>query len=130
MRRTRSALASIISTVTLVTPTRDRAHTLGRAVRSVLAQTHADWELVIVDDASSDDTAGAAASFRDARIRYVRAPEHLGVTGAKNLGLDEARGEWIGILDSDDELVPHALASLLSVTERVPRVEAISCNCV
>ena len=120
----------MIPSVTLVTPTRNRAHTIGRAIRSVLAQTHADWELVVVDDDSSDDTERAVASFEDERIRYVRLREHAGPTGAKNRGFDEARGPWIGVLDDDDELVPRALQTLLAVTHRIPRVDAISCNCV
>jgi glycosyltransferase involved in cell wall biosynthesis len=117
--------------VTLVTPTRNRAHTIARAIRSVLAQTHGDWELVIVDDASTDETDRVVASFSDPRVRFVREPHHVGVTGAKNRGLDEARGAWLGILDSDDELVPHALDTLLGTLDRVdPRLDAISCNCV
>ncbi len=117
--------------VTLVTPTRNRRHTIARAVRSVLAQTHGDWELVVVDDASTDDTAEIVRGFGDARIRYVVEREHVGVTAAKNRGLDEARGAFIGILDSDDELVPHALDTLLGALDRVDeRLDAISCNCV
>jgi len=129
----------LIPSVTLVTPTRNRAHTIGRAIRSVLAQTHAEWELVVVDDAGTDDTERVVASFGDPRIRYVRLDEHAGPTGAKNRGFDEAsrlrsdgkaRGPWIGVLDDDDELVPDALRTLLAVTQRIPRVDAISCNCI
>jgi glycosyltransferase involved in cell wall biosynthesis len=120
----------LIPSVTLVTPTRNRAHTIGRAIRSVRAQTHADWEMVVVDDASTDGTERAVASFDDSRIRYVRQTEHVGPTGAKNRGFDEARGHWIGVLDDDDELVPRALETLLRVADRIPRVDAISCNCV
>ena len=120
----------MIPSVTLVTPTRNRAHTIGRAIRSVLAQTHVEWELVVIDDASTDDTANVVASFRDPRIRYVRLDEQAGPTGAKNRGFDEAKGPWIGVLDDDDELVPRALQKLLDVTRRIPRVDAISCNCV
>lgn len=117
--------------VTIVTPTRNRAHTIARAVRSVLQQTHRDLELVVVDDASTDDTADVVSAFRDPRVRYVREAGHVGVTAAKNRGLDEARGEWIGILDSDDELVPHALDTLFGALDRVdPKLDAISCNCV
>jgi glycosyltransferase involved in cell wall biosynthesis len=121
----------LIPSVTLVTPTRNRAHTIGRAIRSVLGQTHADWKLVVVDDASSDDTERVVASFGDARIRYVREAEQVGPTGAKNRGFDEARGaSWLGVLDDDDELVPRALETLLGVADRIPRVDAISCNCI
>ena len=117
--------------ISLVMPTYNRRATIGRAIASVRAQTHADWELVIVDDGSTDDTASAVAAFPDARIRLVREPQNLGVTAARNRGLDEARGDFIGMLDSDDEIVPHALATLLGALTTVsPRLDAISCNCL
>ncbi|HEY1956547.1 MAG TPA: glycosyltransferase family 2 protein [Polyangiaceae bacterium] len=117
--------------ISLVMPTYNRRATIGRAIASVRAQTHAEWELVIVDDGSIDDTASVVAAFRDARIRFVREPENAGVTAARNRGLDEARGDFIGMLDSDDELVPRALETLLGALRTVsPRLDAISCNCV
>lgn len=84
-----------------------------------------------MDGASTDDTRAVIATFDDVRIRYVRERSNDGITAARNRGLDEARGEWIGMLDSDDELTPHALAVLMTVRGRFgPRLDAISCNCV
>src|SRR5579885_1650883 len=114
--------------ISLVMPTYDRRATIGRAIASVRAQTYADWELVIVDDGSTDDTASAVAAIPDARVRFVREAHNQGVTAARNRGLDEARGDFIGMLDSDDELVPQALATLLGALATVsPRLDAISC---
>ncbi len=116
--------------ISLVMPTFNRAHVLGRAVRSMLAQTHDDWELVIVDGASTDDTEAVVRAFGDPRIRLVRQPENTGHISGRNLGLDEARGEWLGMLDSDDELVPQALGMLMRALDEVdPELDAISCNC-
>lgn len=114
-------------------PTRNRAHTIGRAIASVRAQTHDDWELVIVDGASTDATREtvSALSLGDPRVRFIAEPADGGVTAGRNRGLDESRGEWIGMLDSDDELVPNALETLLAQLDRIsPRLDAISCNCV
>ncbi len=115
----------------IVMATYERAHTLPRAIKSVLAQTFTEWELVIVDDGSSDGTREVIANFSDARIRYVRHPHNRGVTAAKNTGFDHARGPWLSTLDSDDEMVPRALATFAATLERVdPNLDAIACNCL
>jgi GalNAc5-diNAcBac-PP-undecaprenol beta-1,3-glucosyltransferase len=117
--------------ISLIMPTYNRAALIGRAIKSVLAQTNTDWELVIVDGASTDATKDVVRSFADPRIRLVEQHTNLGVTSGRNAGLDEARGDWIGMLDSDDELVPRALDTLMNVLSDVdPRLDAISCNCI
>ncbi len=108
-----------------------RAGTLPRAIGSVLAQTLGDFELIVVDDGSTDGTRALVTSYADARVRYVAHERNRGVTAAKNTGFDHARGEWITTLDSDDELVPTALERLVRVVREVdPRLDAISTNCV
>jgi len=117
--------------ISLVMPTYQRRATLARAIESVRAQTRDDWELVIVDDGSTDGTAELVARWADPRVRFFRFETNQGPTAAKNRGLDEARGELIGILDSDDELVPEALDTLVRARDAIdPRLDAISCNCV
>ena len=117
--------------ISLLMPTFNRERTLPRAITSVLAQTWTDWELVIVDDGSTDGTEPLIAAYREPRIRYFKQPSNGGVTSARNRALDEARGEWLGMFDSDDELVPHALERLMSALATVDsRLDAISCNCV
>jgi glycosyltransferase involved in cell wall biosynthesis len=116
--------------ISLLMPTYNREATLPRAIDSVLVQLWTDWELVIVDDGSTDGTEALIAKYTDPRVRYVKQPKNAGVTAARNRALDEARGEWIGMLDSDDELVPQALSTLMRVLSDVDAdLDAISCNC-
>lgn len=94
--------------VSIVMPTFNRADTIGRAIASVLAQTHDDWDLIVVDDGSTDHTA-ARIQGMDARIRILR-QDNRGVTSARNAGLAAVRGDLVAFLDSDDEWLPHHLA--------------------
>ena len=100
--------------VSIITPTRDRPEAFARAFRSMRAQVWRDWEWVVVDDASVSDYA-AEATAEDPRVTLVRLRQNAGKGGARNAGLDAARGEWIGFLDDDDELLPTALAQLVSM---------------
>ena len=94
--------------VSIVLPTYNRADVLPRAIDSVLAQTFTDWELIIVDDGSTDDTA-SVVERGDPRIRFVR-QANGGCYVARNHGLRVSTGKWITFLDSDDEWLPHYLA--------------------
>ena len=91
--------------ITIIIPTHNRATLLPRAIRSVLAQDDPNWELVVVDDGSTDDTRAVVEGFADARIRYIY-QENRQLNGARNTGIREARGEYAGFLDDDDELLP------------------------
>ncbi len=84
--------------------TYNRAHFIREAIESVLQQTYQNWELLILDDASTDDTEHVIDSFvtGDSRIQYLPTPQNLGITKNRNRGLREAHGEYIAILDSDD----------------------------
>ena len=115
--------------VSIVMATFNRASTLPRAVESVLRQTYSDWELIIIDDGSTDGTPDLLASMTDPRIRMYRHSPNRGVAAAKNAGFDRIEGEWFQTLDSDDEMVPNALASLVECAERTGAT-AITCNCV
>lgn len=97
--------------VSVVLPTFNRADTLGRAIRSVLAQTYVDLELIVVDDASTDRTADVVAALRDPRLRLLRLPRNRGAAGARNAGIAEAQGEWLAFQDSDDEWLLAKLAA-------------------
>jgi glycosyltransferase involved in cell wall biosynthesis len=117
--------------ISLVMAAYNRAHTLPRALDSVLAQDWPDWEVIVVDDGSTDDTDAVLARYDDPRIRRVRHDVNRGVTAAKNSGFDQCRGEWIATLDSDDALAPGALSAFMRVLEEVdPTLDAIACNCV
>lgn len=117
--------------ITLVMAAYNRAHTLDRAVRSVTSQRFGDWQLVIVDDGSRDDTLRLARSYDDPRIEVVAHGENRGVTAAKNSGFDRARGLWVSTLDSDDELAPDALQRLHDTAAAIdPAVASITCHCL
>ncbi len=108
--------------VTVLLPTYNRAHLLPRAIRSVLNQTYPHFELIIVDDGSTDDTPKVIKAFRDRRIRYIRHDENRGILAVRNTGLDAARGDYITKVDDDDELVPEALEIAVNELRRlVPR---------
>lgn len=87
---------------------------VSEAIASVLAQTFDNFELLVVDDASTDDTAERLAILadQDARIRILRAPSPIGAAAARNLALAEARGTWCTGLDDDDLMLPNRLAGL------------------
>jgi teichuronic acid biosynthesis glycosyltransferase TuaG len=113
--------------ISIVLATYDRAGTLSRAIDSVLRQTYPDWELVIVDDGSRDGTGELLGALSDPRIRVYHHPHNCGVDAAKNTGFDLMRGEWFTTFDSDDEMVPEALAVLLACAERT-EATAVACN--
>ena len=94
---------------------------LPATVDSVLAQTFGDFELVLVDDGGTDDLTGWAATVDDPRVRVVR-QDNAGVSAARNLGIDSARGELVVFLDSDDLWVPDALERLVACFDREPSV--------
>lgn len=95
--------------VSVIIPTFNRAHLLPCAVQSVLNQTFTDFELIIVDDASTDNTQEVVESFGDLRIRYIEHEQNKGGGAARNTGIKEARGEFIAFLDSDDEWMSQKL---------------------
>ena len=102
-------------TVSVVMAARDAEATIGEAIESVLAQTHRDWELLVVDDGSTDRTAEIARRFGDERIRVLQ-PGRIGVLAQlRNLAIAEARGEWIALLDADDAWLPEKLERQLAV---------------
>jgi glycosyltransferase involved in cell wall biosynthesis len=104
--------------VSVVLPTYNRAALLGRAIRSVLGQSYADFELIVIDDGSTDETAGVVAGFRDRRIRYISLGHNTGAGAARNVGIRMARGKFLAFQDSDDEWLPSKLAKQMSEFER------------
>ncbi len=100
---------SDIPKVTIIIPTYNRSDLLQRAVDSVLSQSYTDYELIIVDDRSSDNTQKIIASFDDPRITCIRRKTNRGLSAARNTGVEQARGEYIAFLDDDDEWLPEKL---------------------
>jgi glycosyltransferase involved in cell wall biosynthesis len=99
--------------VTVVIPTRNRWRRLSVALEGALRQEDADLEIVVVDEASSDETPERLADLDDSRIRVFRHEQARGVAQARNRGIREARGEWVAFLDDDDVWSPRKLCSVL-----------------
>lgn len=99
-------------TSSVIMPAYNAAATIGRAIDSVLAQTDPDFELIVIDDGSRDATRELVADFaqRDARVRLVALAQNGGVARARNAGIDEARGRYLGFLDADDYWFESKLA--------------------
>ena len=110
--------------VTVVIPTYNRGHVVMRAVTSALAQTHADLDVLVVDDGSTDDTADRLKTIEDPRLQYVVRP-HAGVSATRNAGVKLATGHFVSFLDSDDEWKPHKLECELAFFEKHPEVDAV-----
>lgn len=99
--------------ISVVIPTYQRCTECRRAVQSALDQKHPALEVLVCDDGSTDDTEAVftALSKEDPRVRYLRLPENRGTPApARNLGVAEARGDWVAFLDSDDRWLPEKLA--------------------
>lgn len=105
--------------VSVVVPVYNKERHMRRAVDSVLAQTFADFELVLVDDGSTDGSLGVARSYPDPRIRVIH-QANGGEGAARNRGIEEARGEMLAFLDGDDEWEPLFLAQMLALAKDCP----------
>lgn len=100
--------------VSVIIPAFNRPDLLAKAIRSVLGQTHANLEVVIVEDGSPMDLSETVKGFADRRIRYFRREENRGVSAARNHGVSLAKGEFVAFLDSDDEWMPEKVEGQLS----------------
>lgn len=89
--------------ISVVMPTYNRAKTINRAIDSVLNQTYKDIEFIIVDDASTDNTEAIVKGYNDKRIKYIKLEENKGANYARNIGIENARYDYIAFHDSDDE---------------------------
>jgi glycosyltransferase involved in cell wall biosynthesis len=104
-------------TVSIIVNVRNGAVTLGAALASAFAQTYRDWELIVWDDCSSDDSAKIVAQFSDARLRYFLAPEETSLGQARELAMRQAQGEWLAFLDQDDIWLPRKLGLQMALTD-------------
>lgn len=96
-------------TISVVMPAWNRVGSIRMAVESVLRQTFTDFELLVVDDGSTDGTMGALSDITDPRLRCLANPRNMGASAARNTGIRAARGEWVAFQDSDDEWLPRKL---------------------
>jgi len=110
--------------ISVIIPTFNRREMLKRAVDSVLEQTFEDWELIVVDDGSTDGSGEMLGQLPDGRIRCVRQP-HQGVSAARNHGIRLARHPWICFLDSDDYWLPSKLQRQMETLGEHPSYRAV-----
>ena len=101
--------------VSIIVPTYNRSNLVVRAIKSVLTQSFTDFELIVVDDASTDDTQQLIAEIKDTRIKIIRHEKNKGAPVARNTGIKSSIGEYIGFLDDDDEWLPEKLEKQLKL---------------
>ena len=109
--------------ISVIIPTYNYAKYLPRAIDSVLAQTYKDFEIIVVDDGSTDHTKEVLMPYVD-KIRYIYQPNQ-GISAARNRGLKESQGRWIAFLDADDSWIPEKLALQIDIPAKDPLVKLI-----
>jgi glycosyltransferase involved in cell wall biosynthesis len=107
---------AIVPLASVIIPTYNRARLLGRAIESVLAQTFHDYELIVVDDGSTDSTRELLATFHGKLTPLIQT--HHGVSAARNLGIEHSTGDLLAFLDSDDEWLPEKLSHQVALFDR------------
>lgn len=108
----------------VVIPLFNKKNFISRTLNSVLAQTYSGYEIVVVDDGSTDAGAEVVKSYLDDRIRLIQ-QLNSGVSEARNRGISEARGKWVAFLDADDEYLPNFLAEVICCMQQFPDAGAI-----
>lgn len=119
----------MLTTVSVVIPTFNRPEATLRAVASTLAQTHSPDEVIVVDDGSKPPFSQAAAIIRDPRVKILTLPSNRGASSARQAGVDAARGDVIGFLDSDDQWFPEKLAAqIVKLRSSKDPLVAVTCG--
>lgn len=114
--------------VSVILPTYNRAHLVGRAIQTVLSQTYRDFELLVVDDASTDRTESVVKAFNDPRLKYLRHEGNAGGAAARNTGIKEAGGAYIAFQDSDDEWFVDKLQKQIDIFDADPEAILVYCG--
>ena len=108
-------MVNMETTVSIIMPTYNRAALLPRSISSILNQTFEDFELIIIDDGSTDDTEDVVRGFNDKRIVYIKNNNNLGATTSRNEGIKISKGRFIAFQDSDDEWMPQKLEKQINI---------------
>ncbi len=110
----------MIMIISIIIPTYNRAKKIAEALKSIQTQTFQDWEVIVVDDGSKDNTQEQIQQCiqKDTRIRYIRHDINRGAQAARNTGIKAAKGEWISFLDSDDQWLPESLELRMKLAQK------------
>jgi len=116
--------------VSIIIPTHNRASLLPRAINSVLTQTYTNFEIIIVDDGSNDNTQQVCQNFinENQNIKYIKNENSVGGAEARNIGMRQAKGEIIAFLDDDDEWLPQKLEKQIEIFKQNPEVGIVGTN--
>lgn len=118
-----AAMSDSTFNISVIIPTHNRAHTLPRALDSVLTQTHSADEIIVVDDGSDDDSA-ALLQQHYPQVKLIQ-QTNQGVSAARNRGIEQAQSQWIALLDSDDAWLPHKLERQLAALAAAPEYRLV-----
>ena len=113
--------------ISVVIPLYNKEKSIASTLRTVLSQTFSDYEIVIVNDGSTDNSVAEVEKVRDDRIRLIH-QQNAGVSAARNRGIEEAKGELIAFLDADDEWKPEYLATQYHLSQKYPECSVFVCN--
>lgn len=113
--------------ISVVIPLYNKEASIKQSLMSVLSQSYQDFEVVIVDDGSTDNSVAKVEEFQDSRMRLIR-QENGGPGKARNTGVENARGEWIVLLDADDELLPDGLETFQKIIDKASDIDIVDCN--
>ncbi|HDR8111751.1 glycosyltransferase family 2 protein [Bacillus thuringiensis] len=108
--------------ISIVIPLYNKEHYIKRAIKSIIGQTFQNYEIIVIDDGSEDNSCNMVRSFQDSRIQLIQ-QKHSGVAAARNRGIESARADIIAFLDADDEWQPTFLETICSLKKNILMVE-------
>src|SRR5699024_450228 len=114
--------------VSVIIPTYNRAYLITDAINSVLKQTHKNFELLIIDDYSTDSTESIVKGYDDPRVSYLKNNRSKGAQGARNTGIFADKGEWVAFLDSDDIWLATKIEEQLSIIKSKKNIVGVTCG--
>lgn len=115
--------------ISIIIPTYNRANLIGKTIESILTQTYSNWECIVVDDFSTDDTEQLLKQFssKDSRIKYIKNERKKGAQGARNTGILKVQGKFISFFDSDDTMLPERLDKQVRYLQENTDIDVCTC---
>ena len=113
--------------VSVIIPVYNQSKFIDKAIESVLKQSYQDFEIIVINDGSTDNTESMVQSFIDLRIRYIFHEKNLGISEARNTGIRNSRGKYIALLDADDEFLPEKLDMQVNLLRNEPSNVGVVC---